>query len=148
MVDLNKKVSRRQFLNILLTGSIATLAGAVIYPLLKYINPPKGLEDTATSVVAAKADELLLNSAKIFRFGNKPGILVHTAQGEYKAFSAVCTHLNCTVQYDQVASHIWCACHNGHFDLNGRVISGPPPRPLEEFNVSIRGEDIVVAKKG
>ncbi len=148
MIDLNQKISRKQFLNILLTASVATLASAVIYPVLKYINPPKGLEDTATSVVAARADELPLNSAKIFRFGNKPGILVHTAAGEYKAFSAVCTHLGCTVQYDRDASHIWCACHNGHFDLNGRVISGPPPRPLEEFNVSLRGEDIVVAKKG
>ena len=101
----------------------------------------------SNEVIAAKADELPVNTAKIFRFGQKPGILVHTPQGEYKAFSAVCTHLNCTVQYDKDAAHIWCACHNGHFDLTGRVISGPPPRALEQFNVSTRGEDIVVARK-
>lgn len=147
MVDVKEKISRRQFLNMLLTGSIAALSGAAIYPILRYITPPQALEDTAKDVIAAKIDELPLNAAKIFRFGQKPGILVRTPSGDYKAFSAVCTHLNCTVSYDKDASHIWCACHNGHFDLNGRVISGPPPRPLEEYNVSLRGEDIVVAKR-
>jgi Rieske Fe-S protein len=95
--------------------------------------------------VAAKRGELAMNTAKIFRFGNRPGILVHTPYGELKAFSAVCTHLNCTVQYDDEASVIWCACHNGKFDLNGQVISGPPPRPLEAYQVNVRGDEIVVS---
>jgi len=98
------------------------------------------------SVVAAKVGELGTNAAKIFRFGNRPGILVHTPFGELKAFSAVCTHLNCTVQYDEGASVIWCACHNGKFDLNGQVISGSPPRALDAYQVNVRGDDIVVSK--
>ena len=52
----------------------------------------------------------------------------------------------CTVQYDQEASVIWCACHNGKFDLNGRVISGPPPRPLEPYQVNVRGDEVIVSK--
>lgn len=147
MVNFEEKISRRKFLNVMLSGSIAALGAGVIYPILRYINPPKAAEDTSSDTVAAKTTDLPLNTAKIFRFGQKPGILIHTAQDEYKAFSAVCTHLNCTVQYDKDTAHIWCACHNGHFDLNGRVISGPPPKALEEFNVSVRGEDIVVARK-
>jgi Rieske Fe-S protein len=55
--------------------------------------------------------------------------------------------LNCTVQYKNDVKHIWCACHNGHFDLFGKVLSGPPPAALEEFNVSIVNEDIIVSKK-
>ena len=67
--------------------------------------------------------------------------------GEFRAFSAVCTHLNCTVQYRNDLEHIWCACHNGHFDLFGKNIAGPPPRPLDTFDVVVRGEDVVVSKR-
>ena len=106
------------------------------------------MEEAATSASAAKVGELAPNSGKIFRFGQKPARLINTPKGELKAFSAVCTHLNCTVQYEKDSSIIWCACHNGKFDLNGRVISGPPPRALEEYSVSVRGEEVIVARKG
>lgn len=141
-----QQVSRRQFLGFLLKGGGLALVGAVVYPIARYLYPPKGTEASVSSTVAATVGELATNAAKIFRFGNRPGILIHTPQGELKAFSAVCTHLNCTVQYDPDASVIWCACHNGKFDLNGQVISGPPPRPLEAYPVNIRGEEIVVSK--
>ena len=131
-----------------LGGAGAALLGAILYPVLRYIHPPVGMEETAASAVAAKVGELAANSGKIFRFGQKPAILINTPKGELKAFTAVCTHLNCTVQYEKDSSVIWCACHNGRFDLNGRVISGPPPRALEEYEVSVRGEEIVVARKG
>ena len=124
------------------------LVGATVYPVLRYLYPPVGVESSVTSAVAAKIDEVKTNAAKIFRFGNRPGILIKTPQGELKAFSAVCTHLNCTVQYDQNDSIIWCACHNGKYDLNGQVISGPPPRPLEAYRVNVRGNEIVVSKQG
>ena len=58
----------------------------------------------------------------------------------------MCTHLNCTVQYRADLSHIWCACHNGHFDLGGKNIAGPPPRPLDPLVVNARGGQIVVSK--
>lgn len=142
----NKKFTRKEFLNYIISVSGAALAGSVLFPMLKYITPPEGGDIDVSKVIAAKAGELAKNSAKIFRFGNKPAILVNTPQGMLKAFSAVCTHLNCTVQYSQEASHILCACHNGKFDLNGKVISGPPPRPLEEYMVSVVGEDIIASK--
>ena len=63
-----------------------------------------------------------------------------------RAFTAICTHLNCTVQYRADLDHIWCACHDGHYDINGKNISGPPPRPLEQYVVNVRGDDIVVSR--
>jgi Rieske Fe-S protein len=90
--------------------------------------------------------ELKPNSGKIFQFGTKPGILVKTAAGDVRAFSATCTHLDCTVQYREDTQQIWCACHNGHYDLNGKNIGGPPPRPLEQYVVNLRGDEIVVSK--
>jgi Rieske Fe-S protein len=87
------------------------------------------------------------NTGVIFRFGSKPGLLVRTQEGEWKAFSAICTHLDCTVQYKSDTSQIWCACHNGMYDLQGNVVSGPPPRPLERLVVNQRGDDIVVSRE-
>ena len=139
-------ISRRTFVRYLLNGGVLALLGSALYPIARYLYPPQTGDASVSSVVAAKAGEVAMNTAKIFRFGNRPGLLVHTPYGELKAFSAVCTHLNCTVQYDSDASVIWCACHNGKFDLNGHVISGPPPRPLEAYQVNVRGDDVVVSK--
>jgi len=138
--------NRRSFLDYLLgTSALATL-GAILYPIIRFISPPQIVESAENSVVAAKLSEVPVNSGKIFKFGTKPGILVHTATGEFKAFSAVCTHLECIVQYKSETKQIWCACHNGQYNLSGKNIGGPPPRPLEEYKVNTRGDDVVVSK--
>jgi Rieske Fe-S protein len=137
---------RRNFLNYLLGTSIGATLIAVLYPVLKFLVPPEVIEATQNSVVAAKAKDVANNSGLIFKFGNKPGILIRTATGELKAFSATCTHLDCIVQYRPDQKLIWCACHNGQYNLSGQNIAGPPPRPLEEYTVNVRGEDIVVSK--
>jgi Rieske Fe-S protein len=103
-------------------------------------------ESAVSSVTLAfTADDVPSNTGRIFKFGSRPGILVKTPGGELRAFSARCTHLDCTVQYREDLNHIWCACHNGHFDLSGRNIAGPPPRPLDQFDVNVRGSQIVVS---
>jgi Rieske Fe-S protein len=71
---------------------------------------------------------------------------VRTQEGRYRAYSATCTHLNCTVQYRGDIKQIWCACHNGIYDLNGKNVSGPPPRPLDEYAVNVSGGEIVVTR--
>jgi len=138
---------RRRFLEFLLGSSLAASVVSVLYPILQFVLPPRAAELDADTVVAAKVDELALNSGKIFRFGNRPGLLVRAPDGNYRAFSATCTHLNCTVQYRNRENDIWCACHNGIYDLQGRNVSGPPPRPLEAYDVHERGEEIVVARR-
>lgn len=136
--------SRRSFLNYLLgTSAFATLV-AIFYPIIRFMVPPHIVEAMQNSVVAAKLSEVPPNSGKIFKFGSKPGLLIRTASGDLKAFSAVCTHLDCIVQYRPDTKQIWCACHNGQYNLNGENIGGPPPRPLEEYPVNKRGDDIVV----
>ena len=137
---------RRRFLNYLLgTGFGATLI-AIFNPIIKFITPPQIIESAQNSVTAGKVSELALNSGKIFKFGNKPGLLIRSASGEFKAFSAVCTHLDCIVQYEPDKRQIWCACHNGQYNLSGQNVGGPPPRPLEEYVVNTRGEEIIVSK--
>jgi cytochrome b6-f complex iron-sulfur subunit len=146
-VHSTEDTSRRTFLNFLLGGGLVILFGQMIYPLVRYIIPPKMAEPTPTSVVAAKVSDLQPNTGKIFHFGTKAGLLIRTPEGEFRAFNATCTHLQCTVQYDSNGRKIWCACHNGFYDLNGVNVAGPPPRPLESYKVVQKGEDIIVAKR-
>lgn len=132
----------------LLSTSVGGLVLAVLYPAGRYIVPPEVGEAAVSSVtLPLNPDDLVPNSAEIFRFGSRPGILVKTAAGELRAFSATCTHLGCIVQYRDDIGHIWCACHNGHFDLNGINIQGPPPAPLETFAVNVRGDQIIVSRR-
>jgi Rieske Fe-S protein len=144
---LEGPATRRSVVNWLLGTSAAAFAVAVLYPVSRYLVPPKVGESTAASVtLPIKASEVKVNTGQIFKFGARPAILVRTPAGELRAFSAVCTHLNCTVQYRPDLSRIWCACHNGHFDLNGQNVAGPPPRPLDGYVVNARGDQIVVSK--
>jgi Rieske Fe-S protein len=143
-------MQRRAFLDRLLgVGFVSTLI-AVAYPVWRYLVPPRSGEPAVASTVAGSAAGFKSNSGVVFKFGSRPGLLVRTPEGEFRAFSAVCTHLDCTVQYKPETSQIWCACHNGMYDLAGNVVSGPPPRPLERLTVNLRGEsgkeDVVVSR--
>jgi Rieske Fe-S protein len=148
--------SRRQFLDRLAGSTFVTwlfrtsiggFIAAIVYPVSRYLVPPASGESAASSVTLPfPPADLEPNSAKIFKFGNRAGIVVRTPTGELRAFSAACTHLGCIVQYRADLSELWCACHNGHFDLNGTNVAGPPPRPLDAFEVNVRGDQIVVTR--
>jgi cytochrome b6-f complex iron-sulfur subunit len=139
-------MKRRTFLDVLLATSGTALAAFVLYPIARYLVPPKAPEAATRRVVAAKQEEVPPGGFKIFPFGGEPGILIRGKDGGYRALSAVCTHLGCTVQLRPDGQSIWCACHNGLYDLEGRNVSGPPPRPLESFIVHVIGGDVVVEK--
>ena len=139
-------MKRRDFLDWMIRLAGTTLGAFVLYPVLRYLVPPRIPEAATRRVVAAKKNELSPGSFKTFPFGSQPGILIRTPDGEYRALTAVCTHLGCTVQYRGSDRTIWCACHNGLYDLEGRNVSGPPPRPLEPFVVHVEGDDVVVEK--
>jgi Rieske Fe-S protein len=145
----NGDTSRKRFIGWLLGTSAGAFLAAVFYPVVRYLIPPLAAESAASTVtLAIRPEDIAANTAEIFKFGSRAGILLRTPSGELRAFSAVCTHLSCIVQYRPDLGHIWCACHNGHFDLNGRNISGPPPAPLEAFTVNVREDQIVVSKGG
>jgi len=140
-------MNRRNFINFFLGGSLLGTIVAFLYPVIRYVLPAKQTEAVVKKVTAAKVGELAPNTSKIFKFGSSPGILINTSDGELRAFSAICTHLTCSVVYESDTETLLCPCHNGRFDLSGNVVSGPPPSPLESYNVEISGEDIVVSKR-
>lgn len=137
---------RRWFLDGFLGAAVASLGAAVLYPVIRYLSPPRIPEATTNRVLAGKVPELAQEGWKIFPFGSEAGILIEKARGEYVALSATCTHLECTVQYEKSSKRVWCACHNGYYDLSGRNVAGPPPRPLTEYTVQVVGEDIFVTR--
>ena len=144
MDEPGRKLSRRNFLDILLGASVFGWVGSVLYPVFEYFKVPPRKEDRPASIVAAKIQDLKPNQGVIFKFGSEPGLLIMSPDGQLRAFSATCTHLDCTVRYRPDLQKIHCACHNGMYDLNGQNISGPPPRPLSEYRVVQQGDDVIV----
>jgi len=139
--------NRRKFLNFFLGGGVAAFVAGIGYPILKFLLPPQIDQSMVDSVSAGKVGEYPNGSGQIIKFGNKPALVVRNSQGEFKAFIAVCTHLDCTVQYMPGENFIWCACHNGKYDMNGINTSGPPPRPLTPLKVNIKDDEIILSRE-
>jgi Rieske Fe-S protein len=139
-------IDRRKFLNYIIGGGLLGWLGSVFYPIFSYLVPPKVPEANVNSIKAGTAADFPPNSAQIVKFGRKPVILIRADSNEFRAFAATCTHLDCIVQYRTDTKQIWCACHNGVYDVRGRNISGPPPRPLDEFSVNIVNDEIIISK--
>lgn len=138
---------RRSLINWLLGLWGGGVVGVVAYPVARYLTPPEIPEASTPSVNAGSGRSLLPNSGRIVPFGSQPVLLIRTSAGELRAFSATCTHLACTVQYRPDLERIWCACHDGQYDVNGRNVAGPPPRPLETYEASAQGDDIVITRR-
>jgi len=130
---------RRRFLNWFLGTSAGALLAAVFYPALRFVSPPE-IPEAATNQIEAgftNDPELLDKGYKIVRFGAEPVILIRVSEGDFRAFAATCTHLDCIVEYHRNEQVIWCNCHNGEYDLSGQRVAGPPPKPLEAFEVDL-----------
>ncbi len=139
-------MNRRTFSNWLLGISGTLSLSSIVYPIVRFFLPPRTPEETATTVEAASLGDLPVQGWKIFKFGSRPGLLIRVSETEFRAFAATCTHLDCIVQYRDDKRMIWCACHNGLFDLTGKNISGPPPRPLEIYRTQVVGDRVFVSR--
>ena len=137
-VERPRLLSRRSLLDWMLGTSAGALLLSIAYPVLRYLSPPRVPEATTHQVEAGAVNdpELMQRGFKIVRFGAEPVILIRVAEDEFRAFSATCTHLACIVEYQLAERRIWCNCHSGEYDLAGRNVAGPPPRPLERYEVN------------
>jgi Rieske Fe-S protein len=144
--DAPKQPQRRSFLNLFLGVGATGWLSSLLYPVLRYLRP---LSETATGPVKLTPDEVAKVEREHFciaRSGSKK-VIVFNANGELRALDAKCTHEGCTVQYVPGDSVILCACHNGKYDLDGRVLSGPPPRPLGKWVATKEGAEVTVTKE-
>ncbi len=138
---------RRSVLDVLLTAGVGGFILAVLYPVLRYLKPmsapsPGGPQKLTPEELAKLARE----RAVITRLGSSRVLVFEDPQQRLRALDARCTHEGCTVQYVPGDSVIWCACHNGRFDLDGRVLAGPPPRPLGAWSCAREPDGSVVVQ--
>lgn len=140
-------VSRRRVMNAALGGSFVAWMGAVVYPVLKYLTPPKDVGGASKLTLDdAQKQELTSKGFLIARIGSERVLVFKDPDGALRALSAKCTHEGCTVQWAASEAAVTCACHNAKFTMEGRVISGPPPRPLSPYTVegTLEGEVSIV----
>jgi len=135
-------MKRRRFLGIVLAVLGSTAAVSFAYPLLRFFAPP-ARENRARNISIKKSD-IRLGEAKEIVFNNNPVIVINRYEKGFVAFSKVCTHLGCLVVYDKGLRRLVCPCHAGTFDLDGNVLSGPPPRPLPVVPLKVEGDLVII----
>jgi len=124
-------------------GAATALAVAVVYPLGKFIQPSTARPSGTAPV--GKVEDFPVGTAKTVLINDSPVLIVRGADGAFRAFSALCTHLQCVVGYSPERNRIECPCHQGVYSIDGQNVSGPPPRPLDEFPVSIADGAVIVS---
>jgi cytochrome b6-f complex iron-sulfur subunit len=142
--DVN--VNRRGFIKYLLGFSALATLGGVLTPIIGYLWPPsRHAAEKGGQVKVASLAELQAIGGMIVPAEDQPVVLTYSERANVKAFSAICTHLGCVVEWES-AGFIQCPCHDGRFNAQtGAVISGPPPSPLSPRDVVVDGDDIYVS---
>ena len=132
-------LSRRRLVNWFLGTSFGALIVMIVYPAIRYLTPPRVAEASTSEVDAGEVNdpELVEKGFKIIRFVAEPVILVRAADQRVVAYSATCTHLDCIVGYQKDERRLWCNCHGGAYDLHGKNVAGPPPKPLTPYKVNV-----------
>jgi cytochrome b6-f complex iron-sulfur subunit len=136
--------SRRSLLDLLLAAGVFGWIASMAYPVLRYLRPVSTQEGNGPRrLTLEESAKLEAEHTLILRHGSTRLLVFEDSEQRLRALEARCTHEGCTVQYVPGDSLIWCACHNGRFDLDGRVISGPPPRPLARWIAQRDGDGAV-----
>jgi Rieske Fe-S protein len=138
--EQEKKVhQRRAFLRWLARGflSLWALAGAWVFA--GFLRPPVSRHRFSDKVLKiGSLDSIPPGQSMLVRHGDRPVFVVRTRDDSLIGLSAVCTHFNCVLEWDAEEGILLCPCHDGSFDINGNVLGGPPPRPLERYRVEVR----------
>jgi len=127
--------TRRSFLQGLLGALTVLGAGALVYPVVRYLAPRASAG--SRSKVEIPLGQVAEGDAKFFDYAGKAAVLVKLTGGTVVVRSAVCTHLGCIVQWQKEKGQFLCPCHAGLYGIDGRVLGGPPPKPLEALPYTI-----------
>jgi cytochrome b6-f complex iron-sulfur subunit len=140
-----KVTDRRDFLKTLSSAFLGIWAVGGATALASYLKAPEHNEASSERTVrVGMLADLRLGEAVVVRHGVKPFFVIRLDATKVIALSAVCTHVRCILTYDRDRRAIVCPCHDGRFDLNGNVLSGPPPKPLPSYEVLTRAGEVFV----
>jgi Rieske Fe-S protein len=139
----DRYVLRRQFTKFLTLTSFGMLVGNAWIWVKSLLDDPH--EKPLPEVAVANSSDIPVGGVKLFRYPTPQDavIMVRKADGQVVAYSQKCTHLSCAVYYSKDNNRLECPCHEGYFSIDtGRVLQGPPPRPLPRIKVTERGGQI------
>ncbi len=134
-------VTRRQFIKL----GIAMLGASWLGLLVQSWLFPSQTSAQEVKPVEVPLSELPVGGFKTFTYGAAPAIVIRTPES-IRAFSLICTHLGCTVQWQEGKKEFYCPCHDGRFDEFGEVIAGPPPVPLESLAVQTNNDRVIIGE--
>lgn len=134
-------VTRRQFIQM---GALAIGAAWVGTWVQSRLFPPETTTQEAKPV-SFPLSELPVGATKAIAYAGQPVIVLRTPES-IRAFSLICTHLGCTVEWQPGEESFYCPCHDGRFDQFGEVTGGPPPVPLEQIPTTVEEEKVIVGE--
>jgi cytochrome b6-f complex iron-sulfur subunit len=136
---------RRRFLEWLIGGFLSLWGlGAALVGVSFLKAPGAERRPSEGRVKCGSLSSLPVGAARFIRHGAGPLLVVRASEDQVQAFSAICTHLRCVLEWDEETRTILCPCHAGAFDRRGNVLSGPPTRPLRQYAAEVRADEIVV----
>jgi len=150
-------LDRRSFVKIV-TASLGSMMAAIVgLPVIQYfISPALGKTTGDDWISLGSIDNYPFDIPTLFNFtitkvngwersSMSYGAFVLRKHGQDPiVFSDVCTHLSCRVNWDEEINEFYCPCHAAFFDVNGDVVSGPPPRPLDQYEVRLDGDQLFI----
>lgn len=142
--DRSDLPARRTFLNVAIAGTAGALGLAAGYPVTRFLAPTAAASPKRVEV--AKLDEFPIGTSKSLAYGDRAALVIRLADGSFRAFVAICTHLQCVVRYSPERNRIECPCHDGIFSVDGENIAGPPPRPLQALRVTVLGGVVMLGE--
>lgn len=164
-MDEKQRLTRRDTLKIAIWTIGGLISSALGIPAIAYIvGPALQLGEDQGWVRLGSTSKVELGVPTLFKpkitrkagwvsTEERIGVFVLTEDGrEFIAMSNICTHLGCRVRWIQEREHVLerehflSPCHNGIFDKQGFVLSGPPPRPLDRYEIKLENEQIYIRK--
>ena len=138
-------LTRRRFLDWLSKAFLGLWGLGIAGAIGAYLRPPEhGSGMAERTVRVGLLEDFKIGEARLVRHGVSPFYVVRLDATRMVALSAVCTHVRCILGFDRERRSLTCPCHDGRFDLAGQVLSGPPPRPLPSYTVSVRAGEVFV----
>jgi len=136
-----KPISRRRLIAYAWIGAAAIVIGELIFGTFAFLWPRRKGTKVETVFIVGKVTDFKVGEVIPFR---KERTFILRTEGGFLAMSAICPHLRCIVNWNEVLKKFECPCHGAKFNRNGEVLEGPPPRPLDLYKLQIVAGNVVV----
>ena len=154
MAEDNTKITRRKFLSYIVDATVGVVGAAIAVPVIGYFLSPAWKKSQNPTIPITNVEQIEVGVPTFVRFEERvpdawvtttesKGVWVVTKDGNnFTLFDPHCTHLRCPYYWDAQNRVFTCPCHGGKFDIDGNVLGGPPPRPLDRWQFTIQNGEI------